>query len=80
VGYHDAALRHHSNEVAIAQPVGDVPANAQLDDFSVEHPPAVDAVTGDRLGHSETLFLEPESYGKVRRCTGTAKKRSPLTR
>lgn len=37
VGYHDPAFRHHSNEVAIAQPIGDVPANAQLDDFSVEH-------------------------------------------
>jgi hypothetical protein len=24
VGYHDPALRHHSNEIAIAQPVGDV--------------------------------------------------------
>src|SRR5450759_4800877 len=27
VGYHDPAFCHHTNEVAIAQPVGDVPAN-----------------------------------------------------
>lgn len=47
---------HHSNEVAIAQPKGDVPANAQLNDFSVEHPSAIDGVTGDRFGHSEPLF------------------------
>jgi len=37
VGYDDPALRHHSNEVPIAQPIGDVPANALLDDFNVEH-------------------------------------------
>src|ERR1017187_7590691 len=31
VGYYDPALRHHCNEVAITQPIGDVPTNAQLD-------------------------------------------------
>jgi hypothetical protein len=56
VGYDKTALRHHSNEVPIAQPIGDVSANAQLDDFSVEHPSAVDGITGDRFGHSEPLF------------------------
>jgi hypothetical protein len=56
VSYHDPALRHHSNEVAIAQPLGDVPANAQLNDLSVEHLSAVDGITGDRFGHSEPLF------------------------
>ncbi len=48
---------------------GDAPANAQLNDFSVEHPSAVDGVTVDWFGHSEPL-LEPESYAKTRRCTG----------
>jgi hypothetical protein len=65
VGYDDPpALRHHSNEVPIAQPIGDVPANAQLNDFSIEHPSAVDGVTGDRFGHSELLFWSPNLTSK----------------
>jgi hypothetical protein len=68
-GYRDAALGHHPNEVAIAQPVGAVPANAQLDDFGVEHPSPLDRVTGDRFGHSEA-HLDAKSYGKARRSTG----------
>ena len=71
LGYHDPALRHHSNEIAIAQPIGDVPANAQLNDFSVEHPSAIDGVTVIGLV-IRSPFLEPESYGKARRCTGAA--------
>jgi hypothetical protein len=39
------------------------PANAHLDDLSVEHPSAVDRVTGDRIGHSE-VFLSPNLKGK----------------
>ena len=73
MGYDDPALRHHSSEVPIAQPVGDVPANAQLDDFSVEHPSAVDGVRGDRLGHSEPLhptILRPtKKYGSFYLCS-----------
>ncbi len=56
VGHRDPALRHHCNEVPIAQPIRDVPANAQLNDFSIEHSSAVDWVTGDRFGHSEPLL------------------------
>jgi hypothetical protein len=69
VGYYDPAFRHHPNEVAIAQPIGDVPANAQPDDFSVEHPAAAD---GSRaIGWViRNPLLEPESYGKAHRCTG----------
>jgi hypothetical protein len=32
----NAALGHHRHEIPIAQPVGDVPADAQLDDFGIE--------------------------------------------
>src|SRR5665213_3486004 len=32
----DTALCHHSHEISIAQPVGDVPANAKLNDVGVE--------------------------------------------
>src|SRR5882672_8867782 len=72
VGYHDTALRHHCSQVAIAQPVGDVPANAQLDDFSVEHSSAVNGITGDRLGHSEPLSCSPNLTGKSADAEGRA--------
>ncbi len=71
MGYLDSTLGHHFNKVPIAQPIRDVPADTQLDDLPIEHPSTIDAVTGDRFGHSELLFLAPESYGKARRCTGT---------
>jgi hypothetical protein len=64
VGYRDSAFRHHANQVAIPQPIGDVPANAQLNDFSVEHPSAVDGITGDRFGRQEPLFGSSNLTGK----------------
>src|SRR5580658_5053776 len=51
VGHTEPALRHHGYQVSIAQPVGDVPADAQFDDLSVESTTAVDPIAGFRLGH-----------------------------
>jgi hypothetical protein len=57
VGDLDAALGHHLHEVAIRQPIGDVPAHAELDYVGVEGPLAVDRVTGDRLRHPPPLNI-----------------------
>src|ERR1700682_1899012 len=68
---------HHCNEVPIAQSIRDVPANAQLNDFSVEHSSAVDWVTGDRFGHSEPLLgvriirERPQMHRTPARCLET---------
>ena len=43
--YNDAALGHHGHQVPIAQPIGDVPANTEFDDLSLEPAPTVDRVT-----------------------------------
>jgi hypothetical protein len=49
---HDkAALSHHRHEVPIAQPVGDVLANAQFNDLGIEAAPSVDGISGNRPGH-----------------------------
>jgi hypothetical protein len=61
VGYRDSTLRHRANEVAIAQPLGEAQANAQLNDFSVERLSTVGGITGDRFGHFRTPFWEFES-------------------
>src|ERR1035437_3897796 len=63
VSHDDPALRHHPNEVPIAQPIGDVPANAQLDDFSIEHTSTVDGVAVDWFGHSGPFFWSPNHTG-----------------
>ena len=57
----DAALGHHCHEISIAQPVGDVPADTQLDDFRIEAAPAVQGVSGNRPGHSGISSM-PELY------------------
>jgi hypothetical protein len=36
VRHANAALGHHRYEIPVAQSVGDVPADAQLDDFGIE--------------------------------------------
>jgi hypothetical protein len=51
----DAALGHHLHKISIRQPIGDVPAHAQLDDVGVEGPLAVNRVTGYLLRHSAPL-------------------------
>jgi hypothetical protein len=47
----NTALGHHRHEISMAQPVGDVPAEAQLDDFSIEAAAAVNGVSDNGPGH-----------------------------
>src|SRR6478752_7189540 len=51
MGQANAALRHQLYQVPVGKTVRDIPAHAELDDIGVEHPPAIDQVAGDRLGH-----------------------------
>jgi hypothetical protein len=48
---HDAALGHHRHEIPIAQSVGDVAADAQLDDLGIEPAPSVNEISDNWLGH-----------------------------
>jgi hypothetical protein len=57
----DTTLRHHRDEISIAQPVGDVPADAKLDDVSIEGAAAVNGVTSNRL-------RVPLSGGRIAAC------------
>ena len=45
------ALRHQSDEIAITQAVGEIPANAGLDDIAGEPPTSVDGFAFNGLGH-----------------------------
>src|SRR5258706_4286775 len=56
VGYFHAPLGHHGYRVPITQPVGDVPAHAQLDDLGVENTTTVNGITSGGAGH----FLVPK--------------------
>jgi hypothetical protein len=51
VRHGNAPLGHHRHEIPIAQPVSDVPADAQLDDLGMEAAPAVDGLSDYRPGH-----------------------------
>ena len=56
----EPALGHHGHGVALAEAVGDVPADAELNDFRFEPTSAINGVAGNgfRHGHSEE---EPDS-------------------
>src|SRR5450755_2877888 len=58
----DATLCHHLDQVSVRQPIGDVPAHAQLDDVGIEYTFAVHWVTRDRLRHSEPPAKDPAVY------------------
>jgi hypothetical protein len=58
----DATLCHHLDQVSVRQPIGDVPAHAQLDDVGIEYTFAVHRVTRDRLRHSEPPAKDPAVY------------------
>jgi hypothetical protein len=47
----NAALGHHRGETSIAQPVGDVPPDAQLDDLGIEAATSVNAISHYGIGH-----------------------------
>jgi hypothetical protein len=51
VGDLHTALGHHLHEVAIRQPIGNVPSYAQLNDLGIEGALAVHRVTRNRLRH-----------------------------
>ena len=68
VGDGDPVLGHHGDEVAVAQAVGDVPANAELDGVGLKSSAAVDRVRclcltllrKDASIYSEFLVNAPE--------------------
>jgi hypothetical protein len=51
VRHFDAPLGHDGNEISVAQPVRDEPANAEFDDLSINDTAAVNGVTVGRFGH-----------------------------
>ena len=57
----NSALGHHRVEIPIAQSVGDVPADAQLDDLGIEAATSVDGISDDRSGHLG-ISQTPELY------------------
>src|SRR5260370_40756549 len=61
VRHTNAALGHHRHEISIAQPVGDVPADAQLDDLGIEAATSVNGISDNRLGHLGIPWT-PELY------------------
>jgi len=59
---HDnAALGHHRHEISIAQPIGDVPADAQFDDLGIEAATSVNGIADNRPGHLGIPWT-PELY------------------
>src|SRR6185437_10170831 len=52
----DAALGHHGDQVAVAEPVRDVPADALFDHFDGVAPPAVHGVAWNSTRHSGPHF------------------------
>ena len=60
MGDFNPALGHHGHQVAVAQPIRDVPANAQLDDFGRVATPALNGVAGSGSGHGGSLAKGPE--------------------
>jgi hypothetical protein len=55
VRHANAALGHHRHEISIAQPVGDVPADAQLDDLGIEAATSVNRISDYGLVISASL-------------------------
>ena len=51
VRHDNAALSHHRHEIPITQSVGDVPADAELNDFRIEAATAVNRISGYGLRH-----------------------------
>ena len=62
MGNLDTALCHHLHQIAIRQPIGDIPSHAQLNDVGVESTFAVHWVTDYRLGHSAPRAVNSAVY------------------
>jgi hypothetical protein len=52
VGQGDAALSHHFDEISIAEPKRQVPAQAQFNGFRIESATPIDWISRDNHGHS----------------------------
>jgi hypothetical protein len=65
VGHDKAALRHHGDEMSIAEPIRDVPPNAQFYDLALEPAAAVARVARFLLGH-------PALQHRLEFCAGAA--------
>jgi len=57
VRHGNAALSHHRHEISIAQSVGNVPADAQLDDLPIEATTSVNGISDNRPGHLGTSSM-----------------------
>src|SRR5208282_6710414 len=51
------ALSHHRGQITVAQPISDVPANAELDGFRRKATTPIDCVASYGLGHVSVLSL-----------------------
>ena len=51
VRYDNAALGHHRHQISVAQSVGDLPADAQLDELGIEPATSVNEISDNWLGH-----------------------------
>ena len=49
MGNLDASFCHDLNQIAVGEPVGDVPADAQFDDLGLEGSPSIHHIAGDGL-------------------------------
>ena len=62
MGHGDAALGHHGGQIAIAEPVPDVPPDTLLNDVDGEAAAAVDRVALGCLGHSSLPLAGPRVW------------------
>src|SRR3569833_204185 len=66
----NAALGHHGSQIPVTEPVGDVPAHAQLDDVHGEPTPTEEGVARDCTGHAGLALLGFDAV-LFRQCTRT---------
>jgi hypothetical protein len=66
-----APLGHQGDEIAIAQAIGKVPANAAFDDFTRKPPTPVYGITLNGLGHGPAPGKAPRILRLDRQCTRT---------
>jgi hypothetical protein len=60
VGYGDAALGHHLDEISIAEPIREVPAHAQFNDFRLESAIPVNRIA--RNGYGQGAFSQRAGF------------------
>ena len=65
----DTAFGHHLHQVAVGEPVADVPAHAQNDNLGIKPALSLDPVPLNRLRHSAALRQNVHATVPNRRCT-----------